>query len=247
MITDDLLFRFLSQETSSKENRAVQEWLSTHPENVSRLNALQSMYESADPATTRNEALTTWKSLENKLEPIKIMAPTRPALPFRLARIAAILIVLVGSWLLLQRQMDTHVIRNNEPVTKAILLPDGSHVDLGPGSKLIYTGSFDKGNRLIKMSGEACFDVKTDTEHPFIVMAGSARIKVTGTKFVVNATSGNKEVEVSVKSGHVLFYNSDKLDENAFRMGLVAGEKGIFYPDQNRMDKTLDSYSQSTP
>ena len=246
MITDELLFRFLTHETSSSENRMIRGWL-TDPGHANRLNHLREIFESADDAITRDEIEQDWKIIESGLE-IKQSTPRiHPTLLVRLARTAAVILLLVGSGLLWFYRTNTHIIRNTDQFTKSVFLPDGTHVDLGPGSKLVYGRKFMEGVRMIRLTGEAYFDVTSDPDHPFTVIAGLAKIKVTGTRFVVNASPVSQEVEVSVKSGNVLFYNSDTMTKNSFRMGLVAGEKGIFYPALNRMDKTSDPYFHTVP
>ncbi len=247
MITDELLFRYLNQETSKKENRQVGDWLSHHADKGLRLANLREILESTDQVITDEELANDWSSVDSRMQKSVPVMQIQHRFAVQLARIAAVLLVLIGSGLIWFYQSNTHIIRNRDVFTKSVFLPDGTQVDLGPGSKLVYGGEFLEGNRVIKLTGEACFDVTSDPEHPFTVMAGDAKIKVTGTRFVVNAYPRSKEVEVSVKSGIVLFYNSDTMDKNSFRMGLIAGEKGIFYPAQNRMDKTIDPYFHTTP
>ncbi len=247
MITDELLFRYLNQETSNRENRKIRTWLSSHPDQASRLQNLEEVYSSSMPDSVEDPAVESWIAIEPRMVPKQIRIHTRPPFTVALSRIAAILLVLVGSGLLWLNQANTHIVRNRELYTQSFLLPDGTQVDLGPGAKMVYGKEFLEGTRILKLSGEAYFNVTSDPAHPFTVIAGVARIKVTGTQFVVNATRVAEEVEVSVKSGIVLFYNSDTMNKNSFRMGLVAGEKGIFYPAMNRMDKTIDPYFRSTP
>jgi transmembrane sensor len=241
MITDDLLFRYLNRETNRKENRTVDDWLSGNPDHSDRLNHLKEIFEPANPETISQDLLNSWISLDNKLFDHKPKTRIHPVMAIRLARVAAVLLILVSSGLFWYFQSDTNIVRNKNLYTRSVLLPDGTRVDLGPGSKLVYGREFMEGIRVIRLTGEACFDVTSDPEHPFTVMAGEARIKVTGTRFIVNALPRGEEVEVSVKSGKVLFYNSETMNKNSFRMGLVAGEKGIFYPALNRMDKTSNS------
>lgn len=247
MITDELLFRFLSRETSESENSRISAWLSGDPGHEDHLNQLKSTYESAMPGEPSVDTSTGWNNLETLLQPKPGVIRLRPALSIRWVRVAAVLILLAGSGLLWFFQMNTHVLRNNDLITKSVFLPDGTQVDLGPGARVVYGNEFLEGNREIRLTGDAYFDVTSDAGHPFTVIAGSAKIRVTGTQFVVSAPPGSKEVEVSVKSGNVLFYNSEILNKDSFRMGLVAGEKGIFYPALNRMDKTRDPYFQTTP
>lgn len=247
MITDELLFRFFSQETTKKENRLISEWLAANPDQADRVARLKDVFEGSSVMVSPDEAENQWHRLSDSLPSGAPMRRLQPSLTVRLARIAAVVLVLAGSGLLWLFSSNNHVVRNQELVTKTILLPDGTEVDLGPASKLVYNNEFLEGNRQIRLTGDACFNVTSDPDHPFIVHAGQAKIKVTGTRFVVNAPPTTQEVEVSVKSGNVLFYNSEVLDKNSFRMSLLPGEKGIFYPALNRMDKTRDPYFQTTP
>ncbi len=247
MITDELLFRFFSRETSDKENRMISDWLAGNPEQASRITLLKQIFESSDDNHSTEKAEKDWIRLEAVLPAPARIRILQPSLTIRLARIAAVLLIVVGTGLIWKFNSGTNIVSNKELIAKTIILPDGTEVNLGPASKLVYNDKFREGIREIKLTGDACFNVTSDPDHPFTVIAGSARIKVTGTRFVVNAPPTSKEVEVSVKSGNVLFYNSEILDKNSFRMSLLAGEKGIFYPELNRMDKTRDPYFQTTP
>lgn len=247
MITDELLFRFLNQETSKRESLGIQEWLSANPENTKRLDHLREIFELSGQSLNNDAITADWNAIESGFHAPESRRNLQTSLSVRLARIAAVLLLLVGSGLMWFFQSNTHVIRNKDLYAKCVFLPDGTQVDLGPGSKLVYGNEFLDSNRVIRLTGEAYFDVTSDPDHPFIVLAGPARIKVTGTRFVVIAPPRSEEVEVNVKSGIVLFYNSDTMNKNSFRMGLVAGEKGIFSPALNRMDKSRDPSYQSAP
>ncbi len=247
MITDELLFRFFSQETTKKENRLISEWLSENPDQAERVERLKNIFETSAHIASTEETENEWTRLNDILPSTTLTRRIQPSLMVRMARIAAVLLIFAGSGLLWFFSSNNHIVRNQELVTKTIILPDGTEVDLGPASKLVYNNEFLEGNRQIRLTGDACFNVTSDPDHPFIVHAGQAKIKVTGTRFVVNAPPTTQEVEVSVKSGNVLFYNSEVLDKNSFRMSLLPGEKGIFYPALNRMDKTRDPYFQTTP
>lgn len=61
-----------------------------------------------------------------------------------------------------------------------VILPDSSQVLLNAHSRLSYT---QKEERLATLEGEAYFEVKKDTEHPFVVQAGTAKACVLGTSF----------------------------------------------------------------
>jgi transmembrane sensor len=85
-------------------------------------------------------------------------------------------------------------------------LPDGSVVWLNSGSVITYNNS-KSGKREINLTGEAYFDVKHDTEHPFIVHAGKLNIVVLGTAFNVKAYQADAYIETTLLRGKVEILN----------------------------------------
>jgi len=83
-----------------------------------------------------------------------------------------------------------------------VLLPDGSHVYLGAGSKLSYPGQFADSTREVRLEGEAFFEVTKNPEKPFIIHTQTVRTTVLGTSFRVAAFSA-KPIEVEVATGKV--------------------------------------------
>ena len=87
--------------------------------------------------------------------------------------------------------------------TSEILLPDGSHVFLNAGSRLIYPEFFADKTREVFLVGEAFFDVKPNAQQPFIVQTTDIRIKVLGTQFNVSAYPSDNVIETVLTSGRV--------------------------------------------
>lgn len=83
--------------------------------------------------------------------------------------------------------------------SRLIALPDGSQVTLGPKSSLDV--HFSAGERRVRLTGEGFFEVAHNASRPFLVEAGSALVRVVGTKFDVNQASDT--VRVSVVEGVV--------------------------------------------
>lgn len=94
----------------------------------------------------------------------------------------------------------TYTTNTNENST--YILPDGSLVELGQNSKLKISYDFNKENRMVKLKGEAFFDVVSNKNKPFKVKTDLAEVIVTGTSFNVLARD-NKKAEVYVKTGRV--------------------------------------------
>jgi ferric-dicitrate binding protein FerR (iron transport regulator) len=241
MITDDLLFRFIEGTTAPKENHAVNLWLQMDPANSAKLERLKILWLAEEDGDPSEETQRAWKSLETRIL-LNSTPASKPEIRSIIGKlsIAATLLILVASGVILILSSRYQKVVNRNLITESFTLPDGSHVDLGPDSKIRFSKTMDKGDRIVSLKGDAFFDVSAGSEHPFIVKTGKANIQVTGTKFIVNASRNRDEVEVAVRSGQVLFYNSLIMSKNAYKMDLGPGEMGIYSAAKNRMDKTRD-------
>jgi len=82
-------------------------------------------------------------------------------------------------------------------------LPDGSIVWLNSGSNIRYSSNFNRKNRTVDLKGEAFFEVHKNTGKPFFVHTPFLDIKVTGTRFNVNAYDDEAFIETSLIEGKV--------------------------------------------
>lgn len=95
------------------------------------------------------------------------------------------------------------------------VLPDGSSVWLNAGSTIKYTDNLVvNGKREVTLTGEAYFDVKHDTAHPFIVHAGKMSVVVLGTAFNIRAYPSDTHMETTLIRGKVQVINEDKPGQN---------------------------------
>jgi len=117
-------------------------------------------------------------------------------------------------------------------------LPDGTSVTLNKGATLEYPSSFKGNKRNVKLTGEACFEVKHEDAKPFIISSGNVRIEVLGTSFYVNTHAANNSVEVILNSGSVAVYFDDHKENSLF---LSPGEKAEINPGQEKMEKTINA------
>lgn len=95
---------------------------------------------------------------------------------------------------------------------ESVKLPDGSVVLLNHNSSITYDKDFDP--RQVHLSGEAYFKV-TPADRPFTVITELGEIEVLGTKF--NVDSSEDELEVEVESGKVELTSGD--DKRALTRG----------------------------
>jgi len=114
-----------------------------------------------------------------------------------------------------------------------VILADGSEVSLNSGSELKYSSGFSSQNRVVSLTGEAFFSVKTDKEHPFTVKTSDFDIKVTGTKFNVCSYADNKYSTATLAEGKITL----QLKDNSRMLKVVPGEK--FLLDRKTLVNTL--------
>lgn len=72
--------------------------------------------------------------------------------------------------------------------TYQVRLPDGSLVWLNAASSLTYAFSLnERGERRVKLTGEAYFEIAKDKKHPFVVSTDDQEVAVLGTHFNINS------------------------------------------------------------
>lgn len=83
-----------------------------------------------------------------------------------------------------------------------VVLNDGSVIWLNSDSRLEYPEKFGRGERRVRVTGEAFFDVVRDTMRPFVVETEWQSVKVLGTEFNVSAYP-SEPVMTTLVSGKV--------------------------------------------
>lgn len=83
-----------------------------------------------------------------------------------------------------------------------LILPDGTKVWLNAASSLTYPTVFSGGERKVKISGEAYFEVAKNESMPFIVnIEDEAGVEVLGTSFNVNAYKDGGNIDATLVEG----------------------------------------------
>lgn len=91
-----------------------------------------------------------------------------------------------------------------------VILSDGTKVWINSGSELEFPNRFGGDIREVKLKGEAYFEVASDPQKPFYVLAGETKIRVLGTAFNVSAYREDRQTEVALLRGKVSFDVEDK-------------------------------------
>ncbi len=154
-----------------------------------------------------------WDKLNGRIEAERPVIKLRERSAMKsFLRIAAMVIIVAGlGWIAFEIAAPGKVVVASASDEKNIevLLADGSRIYLNRDSRLTYSEKFGRNDRRVTLKGEAFFDIAPDPSRPFIIDAGSARVRVLGTSFNVRTDNGNNEVEVFVSTGRVMLTSSD--------------------------------------
>ena len=93
-----------------------------------------------------------------------------------------------------------------------VILADGTNVWLNASSEITFPQSFQGGERVVRVKGEAYFEVAKDKAHPFIIKCDQQEIKVLGTHFNVNVYRDEPTAKTTLLEGSVqVSVNDQKL------------------------------------
>lgn len=102
-----------------------------------------------------------------------------------------------------ERRVERHVLTVPRGGEYVLTLSDSTRVWMNSDSELRYPSRFEGGERRVSVTGEAYFQVAKDESLPFVVEAGGAAVRVTGTEFNVMAYPDDGRVETTLVSGGV--------------------------------------------
>ncbi len=238
-ITEELLGKYLAQETDAQESALVENWLKQDKNHQKELDDYQFIWQQV--AGLKEEKTVNIDLAWNKVKG-KIAAPKEAKViefkpkkqifftPIRIA--ASITLLLAGILAIFLSKKDTEIISlKTANQTLEQTLPDGSVVFLNANTNLSYPADFKGDTREINLSGEAFFKVQRDEKKPFIIHANGSDIRVLGTSFNVKAYT--KNVKVSVETGKVEFKHEKK------QTFLNKGEEAEFEVEKDTIRKSV--------
>jgi len=189
----DLLQKYWAGKASEKEKRLIEDWYD-HFDQEDIPDEIILKSQDTGPRDRVFNQITTSNSKSRRL------------LPVHWYWAAAVVLFMVVSYVLWQNQ-PVDSVQWAQKVTRLgqkskFELSDGSMVYLNAGSQLIYPKQFSANNRMVKLKGEAFFEVTNNPEKPFIVQTDSIKTTVLGTSFNIN-TFVNNTIKVTVATGRV--------------------------------------------
>ena len=231
----DILYKFFEGNASFEEEAAVKQWMEESAEN--RLAFLKERKLFDAMLLLGNEEI-----IKNGKKRFSI---NLSSLRTELIKIAAVIaLTLGGSFIYRQMQTEQTPIALQTITVPAgqrinITLADGTNVWLNARTTIQYPITFNEKERLVKLDGEAYFDVTIDKSKPFIVQTNNYNVEVLGTKFDVDSYSETEIFETTLMEGSVRI--SSLTDANESLM-LTPHNKAYLHDGKLRV-KPVDDYT----
>lgn len=231
----ELLYKFFAGTATLEEKEFIMQWMESAPDNKQLFLKERKLYN----AVLLNSQPDKIAQVENKKHHWMHSGT------MRFLRIAAMIVIAFGLGYFIQNK-DT-----NEPVSMQtiavpagqcvnITLPDGSSIWLNAQTTIQYPISFNKRERMIKLDGEAYFEVAKDAKRPFIVNTKECSVEVLGTKFNVDAYSSGDKFETVLMEGAVKVSMHDNPSET---ISLKPNNK-VYRSNGRLLTQKMDNYER---
>lgn len=214
-MTDELLFRYFSNEASAEEVAQIEQWLEEDPARQSEFDSAHYLFNAMILHSDELSKMTTPGALEKTSRKSKVRR-----LVYRYAAAAAAVVIAGLSGVFVEREINynkmtaqTNVLEVPAGQRMSVTLSDGTQVQLNGNSRIEYPVIFSRKQRNVKLSGEAFFEVKHDERHPFIVETFASKVEVLGTRFNVYADEASEYFSTALVDGKVRVTTNDETAE----------------------------------
>jgi ferric-dicitrate binding protein FerR (iron transport regulator) len=216
----ELLAKYFAGEASISEAKRVDDW--KNHGNTDEYNRIYNIWSEYDSIYVNIDVEAALKKVSHRIETKKI----RRFLIYTLSAAAAILAIVFSPLIFNISFQSNQLVVLIEPVNNisSVTLDDGTQVSVNKNTKIEVSSNFNS-KRLIKIDGEAFFDVKkTESLSQFEVIANNLSVIVVGTKFNVRAFQSSSNVRVSVTEGTVLVKK-----QNGDLLGTITANNRLSY------------------
>ncbi|MCF6223331.1 MAG: FecR family protein [Flavobacteriaceae bacterium] len=200
-----IINKFLDNSIESSEENELENWIKKES-NQNKFEEVVFANHFADLATTNFDTDYAFEKFEKEIE-VKKKKGLLISLKKYYKYAAILLIALFAGLYLFKNDLSTNTNFTNIVVprseTRNFELPDGSKININSGTTFSYNKDF-LNNRLVKLKGEAFFDVTKLDGKPFVIMLNNdVQIKVLGTSFGVKSYDEDVKIQTSLVEGKI--------------------------------------------
>jgi ferric-dicitrate binding protein FerR (iron transport regulator) len=228
---NSIISKYLKGQTSEEENHQLYDWTHHTPENKKRLFGEKDIWD-----TLGFHSNLKGYEVNSELELVKSRITPRQPRSYivgrQILKMAAMLLVTFGLGWASQfisfsgNQPTGPVVMQDIFVPRGqvnqVFLADGTRIWINSESHLIAPSVFTAKDRVVKLNGEAFFEVARDKKRPFRVEVNGQQIEVLGTSFNVRAYDNSNEIETTLTSGSVQLKIGSRIAQ------LKPGEQSVF-------------------
>jgi len=235
----DRIAKYLSNEAGEEERSLVEAWIAANSANQAEFEMIREIWQKAgayhEPAPAAVDPLQAWDKLKRRIddaEQIRLESDAfrRRSVFYYVVRVAAAFVLAIAVFYVFQTARDGGAVElRAEGTILKDTLPDQTGVALNAGTTLTFKKT--KAERRAQLSGEAFFDVKADSLTPFIVDAGDAYVRVTGTSFNLQAYPDKDTIALSMETGSAWLIGKAVNDS----LLVLAGGKAFFARSSGQM------------
>ncbi|WP_280644190.1 MULTISPECIES: FecR family protein [unclassified Dysgonomonas] len=229
----EILQRYIEGNSTQQEKEDVARWLDADDKHMQEFLLLRNVYDVSlwrgkDTFAKVNEEHTEDSGNSNNKRRIKLVR--------EFLKIAAVFLLALGCYhmflspnMQIQPNFALQTVYSPEGQRAEVVLSDGTKVWLNAKSSLTFPNEFSETERVVKLDGEAYFDVTHDDAKKFIVKTKEYQIKVHGTEFNVNAYGGSDVFETALIKGSV------EVIANATDESIMLSPNNRVYAENNKL------------
>jgi ferric-dicitrate binding protein FerR (iron transport regulator) len=238
---NSLIDKILRGQNSTDEQKQVDAWLNERQENKKHFDQISRITQELKhiPIQLNPDTDAEWDSFLNKISSESSEAKVVKLSPMRhLWKVAAMVVLTIGLGWFVNSQLSENSFEVAQEIvipkgeTQVVTLDDGTKVHLNADSKLAVFEKFNEKNRLLKLEGEAYFEVTKNRKLPFIIQTGEVTTEVTGTAFNLSSYPKNNSVHLTVTEGSVDFKTANQ------KVSVNANTAAVFDRKDQKIEQT---------
>lgn len=204
------LDRFLQGQISGQEEKNLFEWFRTPNAKDELFSFYQEHLEKASDQLDKDIQQRMFDNIRLKIKEADQARQIRKlSFRYRIAQVAAACILICFGFSLYSLQerqevsSDDLIVKVDRGQKASMELPDGTLVWLNSDTKMKYNNTYNHKDRIVKLDGEAYFEVAKNRDKPFIVQVSDMEIEALGTSFNVKAYATDDHISATLMEGSV--------------------------------------------
>lgn len=235
---DSIIQKYLQNKSSEEENQFLHQWLQESAENKKQFYATKDIWDSYGYHSNQKHYNPT-QELELVNKRLRSTTSKSVIRLRQIIQIAALLVVTFGlgwgsQFISSESNVSKKVVSMQEIFVpkgqvSQVFLADGTRIWINSETHLSIPDVFTGKERVVKLNGEAFFEVAKDKNRPFRVEVNGQQIEVLGTSFNVRAYTNSDEIETTLQTGRIRFQTAKQTTI------LAPGEQCVFNKNDHKL------------